>query len=127
MSYNFFQTPIEYLKGVGPKRADVLRKELNVHTFEDLLLYYPFRYIDRSKFFKVREIASDATYIQLRGFISNVEVVGEKRARRLRAQFKDESGSIELIWFQGIKWIQDNFKPNVEYIVFGKPSRFKNK
>jgi len=127
MSYNFFQTPIEYLKGVGPKRADVLRKELNIHTFEDLLLYYPYRYIDRSKFFKVREIESDAAYIQLRGFISNVEVVGEKRARRLRAQFKDESGSIELIWFQGIKWIQDQFKPNVEYIVFGKPSRFNNK
>lgn len=127
MSYNFFQTPIEYLKGVGPKRADILRKELNVHTFEDLLLYYPYRYIDRSKFFKVREIASDAAYIQLRGFITNVEVVGEKRARRLRAQFKDESGSIELIWFQGIKWIQDNFKPNIEYIVFGKPSRFNNK
>ncbi len=127
MSYNFFQTPIEYLKGVGPKRADILRKELNVHTFEDLLLYFPYRYIDRSKFFKVREIASDAAYIQLRGFITNVEVVGEKRARRLRAQFKDESGSIELVWFQGIRWIQDNFKPNTEYIVFGKPSRFNNK
>ncbi len=127
MSYNFFQTPIEYLKGVGPKRADLLRKELNIHVFQDLLLYYPYRYIDRSKFFKVREIASDAAYIQLRGFITNVEVVGEKRGRRLRAQFKDESGSIELVWFQGIKWIQDKFKPNTEYIVFGKPSLFNNK
>ena len=127
MSFNFFQTPIEYLKGVGPKRADILRKELNIHTFEDLLLYYPYRYIDRSKFFKVNEIASDAAYIQLRGFITNVEIIGEKRGRRLRAQFKDESGSIELIWFQGIKWIQDKFKPNTEYIVFGKPSRFNNK
>lgn len=127
MSYNFFQTPIEYLKGVGPKRAELLRKELNIVTFQDLLQYYPYRYIDRSKFFKVREIVSDAAYIQLRGYISNVQIVGQKRGRRLTARFSDDSGSIELVWFQGIKWIQDQFKPDVEYVVFGKPTLFNRK
>ncbi len=127
MSYNFFQTPIEYLKGVGPKRAELLRKELNISTFQDLLQYYPYRYVDRSKFFKVREINSDAAYIQLKGYISNVQFIGQGRGRRMTAKFSDESGSLELVWFQGIKWLKDKFKSDVEYIVFGKPGLFNNK
>jgi ATP-dependent DNA helicase RecG len=127
MSYNLFQTPIEYLKGVGPKRAEILKKELSIFTFQDLLHYYPYRYIDRSKFFKVNEIISDSAYIQLKGTISNVRLIGENRGRRMTARFSDETGSIELIWFQGIKWIQDKFKSGQEYIVFGKPSLFNNK
>ncbi len=127
MSYNFFQTPIEYLKGVGPKRAELLRKELNISTFQDLLQYYPYRYVDRSKFFKVREINSDAAYIQLKGNISNVQFIGQGRGRRMTAKFSDESGSLELVWFQGIKWLKDKFKSDVEYIVFGKPGLFNNK
>lgn len=127
MSFNFFQTPIEYLKGVGPKRAELLRKELHVSTFLDLLQYYPYRYVDRSKFFKVREINSDAAYIQLKGFISNIQFIGQGRGRRMTAKFTDDSGNIELVWFQGIKWLKDKFKPDVEYVVFGKPSLFNNK
>lgn len=127
MSYNFLSTPIEYLKGVGPKRAELLRSELKVRTFEDLLSYYPYRYIDRSKFFKVNEIKSDAAYIQLKGQISNVQLIGQKRAKRLTAKFTDSTGTIELIWFQGIKFIQDKFKPGEEYVVFGKPALFSNR
>ncbi len=127
MSYNFLSTPIEYLKGVGPKRAELLRSELKIRTFEDLLSYYPYRYIDRSKFFKVNEIKSDAAYIQLKGQISNIQLIGQKRAKRLTAKFTDSTGTIELIWFQGIKFIQDKFKAGEEYIVFGKPALFSNR
>jgi ATP-dependent DNA helicase RecG len=127
MSYNLFQTPIEYLKGVGPKRAEILKKELSIFTFRDLLHYYPYRYIDRSKFFKVNEIISDSAYIQLKGTISNIRLIGKNRGRRMTARFSDETGNIELIWFQGIKWIQDKFKIGEEYIIFGKPSLFNNK
>ncbi|MBC34755.1 MAG: ATP-dependent DNA helicase RecG [Bacteroidetes bacterium] len=127
MSYNFLKTPIEYLKGVGPKRGELLRKELGIFTFDQLLTYYPYRYIDRSKFFKINEINSDSAYIQLKGYISGAQIVGQKRGRRLSAKFSDGTGTIELLWFQGIKWVQDKFKPDVEYVVFGKPSVFNNK
>lgn len=127
MSYNFLSTPIEYLKGVGPKRGELLRAELRIYTFEDLLSYYPYRYIDRSKFFKVNEIMNDSAYIQLKGQISNVQLLGQKRGRRLTAKFTDGTGTIELIWFQGIKWVQDKFKAGEEYVVFGKPALFNNR
>ncbi len=127
MSYNFFLTPIEYLKGVGPKRAEILRKELNIHTFQDLLQYYPYRYIDRSRFFKVNEINSDSAYIQLKGNISNIRIIGKGRGQRMTARFTDNTGNIELVWFQGIQWIQDKFKADKEYIVFGKPSLFNRR
>lgn len=127
MSYNFLSTPIEYLKGVGPKRGELLRSELRIYTFADLLSYYPYRYIDRSKFFKVNEIKSDASYIQLKGQISNVQLLGQKRGRRLTAKFTDGTGTIELIWFQGIKWVQDKFEAGKEYVVFGKPALFNNR
>jgi len=124
MQYNFAETKIEFLKGVGPKRAEVLAKELNIRCFGDLMQYYPFRYIDRSKFHKIAEINSDLIYVQLKGKIVSIETIGKMRASRLVATLKDDSGSIELIWFQGIKWIKEKLKPGEEYIVFGKPAIF---
>ena len=127
MARTFIDTPIEYLKGVGPKRADMLKKELNVFNFGDLIEYFPFRYIDRSKFYKISEINNDSTWFQVRGVISNIQVIGAGRAKRMTAILKDETGWIELVWFQGIRWVQDKIKGGVEYIVFGKPNFFNGK
>lgn len=120
-------TPIEYLKGVGPKRADLLKKELQIYTFRDLLYYFPFRYTDRSKYFKINEISSDASYVQIKGKIRNMQVVGQKRGKRLSAWLQDDTGKIELLWFKGIRWFKDAFNEDTEYIVFGKPSLFNNR
>ena len=125
--YSILDTPVEYLKGVGPQRAEMLKKELGVFTYTDLISYYPFRYIDKSKFFKVSEINSELAYVQLKGFINQIELIGGKRIVRMTARFRDETGSLELIWFNGFKWLKDKFNPNQEYIVFGKPTLFNNK
>lgn len=127
MSNDFLQTPVEYLKGVGPKRAELLKSELNIYCFDDLLNYYPFRYVDRSKFSKVAEIDSDQTYYQLKGKIAHLQTIGEGRARRLSAYLIDDSGEMELVWFQGIKWALEKIKPGVDYIVFGKPNYFNGR
>ncbi len=127
MPSRFLDTPIEYLKGVGPKRAALLKSEINVFTFNDLLHYFPFRYIDKSKIHRVADINPELSYVQLKGCISKLKVVGKPRAKRLTAIFSDESGSIELVWFKGFKWLEGKFKPDVEYIVFGKPAIFNNK
>ncbi|MCU0371467.1 MAG: ATP-dependent DNA helicase RecG [Bacteroidales bacterium] len=127
MTREYLDTPVEFLKGVGPKRAELLRTEINVNTFGDLLSYYPFRYVDRSKIYRINEIEADLAYVQLRGTISNCRIIGEKRARRMSALLKDDTGEIELVWFQGIKWIEGTLMPNVEYIVFGKPSLFNRR
>ncbi|NQT77375.1 MAG: ATP-dependent DNA helicase RecG [Bacteroidetes bacterium] len=127
MPSGFLDTPIEYLKGVGPKRAALLKSEINVFTFNDLLHYFPFRYIDKSKIHRVADINPELSYVQLKGCISKLKVVGKPRAKRLTAIFSDESGSIELVWFKGFKWLEGKFKPDVEYIVFGKPAIFNNK
>ncbi|MBS4014122.1 MAG: ATP-dependent DNA helicase RecG [Bacteroidetes bacterium] len=124
MSVDILETPIEYLKGVGPQRADLLKKEVGIFTFKDLLHLYPFRYIDRSKFYFVKDITEDLPYIQLKGYISNIQLHGGKRTTRMTARFSDSTGIIELIWFKGFKWLKDAFKPETEYIVFGKPNRF---
>lgn len=126
-SANILETPIEYLKGVGPVRADVLKKELGIFTFAQLMTYFPFRYVDRSKFYLVSEIIDESTYIQLKGFLLNVQKIGKPRSQRLVAIFKDESGIIELVWFKGIKWIEKKLVPGTEYVVFGKPTYFNNK
>ena len=127
MLNGYLDTPIEYLKGVGPKRAALLKSEIKVFTFNDLLHYFPFRYIDKSKIHRIADITSDLTYVQLKGTISNLKTVGKPRAKRLTAIFSDESGSIELVWFKGFKWLEGKFKPDMEYIVFGKPAIFNNK
>ncbi len=121
------KTPIEFLKGVGPKRAEVLSKEFDIRTFEDLLCYYPYRHIDKSHVYHVSDIVEDGSYIQLRGRITEAQVVGQQRGKRLTAQFTDETGSIELVWFNGIKWVQEMLQKKREYIIFGKPTVFNGR
>ncbi len=123
----YFDTPIEYLKGVGPQRGTVLRTEFSVFIFEDLLRHFPFRYIDRSKFYKIAEIREDLPYIQLKGKLLRIISHGDKRTTRISAIFADDSGQMELVWFQGVKWLKSSLKTNVEYIVFGKPTAFNGK
>ncbi len=118
---------IQFLKGVGPKRAELLNKELNIFTLNDLLHHFPFRYIDRTKFYKIREISENLPNIQARGIISNFKTKGSGRKTYLTAEFSDETGSIELIWFKGAKWIKQNLTSGKEYIVFGKPARYGRK
>jgi len=118
---------IMYLPGVGPKKADILRKEINVTSCEDLLYYFPFKYIDRSKIFKILEIDGNMPYIQLKGKIYGYSTLGEGYKKRLTATFYDDTGDIDLIWFQNIKSIQNHYKQGVEYILFGKPTYFNGK
>ncbi|KPL14855.1 MAG: ATP-dependent DNA helicase RecG [Bacteroides sp. SM23_62] len=116
------QTDIKFLTGVGPKRADLLNRELNIHTFEDLLYHFPYRYIDRSRFYKISEINSQLPYIQIRGRIISLEVTGPRYKKRLVAKFSDDTGTIELVWFQGVSWIRETLKKDREYVAFGKPN-----
>lgn len=127
MSNHILDTKIEFLKGVGPSRAELLQKELGIYTFGQLLEYYPFRYVDKSKIYTISEINSDQAYIQLKGKITAIEIIGEKQAKRMVARFKDATGEIELVWFKGIKWLSSSVKVNQEYVVFGKPTVFNNK
>ena len=120
-------SPIEYLKGVGPQRGELLRKELGIATFRDLLFHFPFRYIDRSRFHTVSGLQEDMQQVQLRGRIGVPRVMGEKQGRRMTAPFTDATGTIELVWFKGLKWVQQALKPGEEYIVFGRPSAFKGR
>ncbi len=126
MPYNP-DSPIEYLKGVGPQRGELLKKELGIFTINDLFQHYPFRYVDRSRFYTISQATEDIAYIQLKGTITRITSVGAKRTTRLIANFRDETGSIELVWFQGIKWMREALKAGVTYIVFGKPSVFNGK
>ena len=123
----FFTTSIEFLKGVGPQRAALLNKELSIFTFGDLMQHYPFRYEDRTKFYTIGTISDEMQFVQIKGFIKKKELIGVGFKKRLVAQMTDETGEIELVWFQGINWINEKLKPGVEYIAFGKPSRFGNK
>ncbi|MGB0886172.1 MAG: ATP-dependent DNA helicase RecG, partial [Chitinophagales bacterium] len=115
---------IEFLKGVGPVRAEILQKELGIFTWGQLLMHYPFRYIDKSKFHKIAEINEASQYIQVKGKITNFNIVGAGRARRLVGNFKDDTGTIDLVWFQKPDWILKSLKENVEYIAYGKPKQF---
>ena len=124
---DFFSTPIEYLKGVGPQRADLLKKEAGIFTFGDLLTYYPFRYVDRTKFYKVKEVNADLPYVQVRGKLVSIVMMGEKRTKRLVGKIQDETGSLELVWFAGIKWLKDSLQLNKEYIIFGRVTSFNGK
>ena len=123
MSY-ILDREIKYLPGIGEKRAGLLEKELGIRTFGDMLYTFPFRYIDRSKVYSISDIDSTAAYIQLRGRIIRTSSAGEGKGRRLIATLRDESGTIDLVFFKGVKWIQDKISPNKEYIIFGKPSLF---
>ena len=122
---HILDTPIDYLKGVGPLRADLLKKELRIFTYGDLLMHYPFRYIDKSKVHTIAELIPDSPSIQLKGQIIKFEEKGQKRAKRLIAHFKDDTGVIELVWFKAIRWVRSGVKLHTDYLVFGKPSAFK--
>ncbi|MDG1476540.1 MAG: ATP-dependent DNA helicase RecG, partial [Vicingaceae bacterium] len=127
MSNHFLDTKIEFLKGVGPKRAEMLRKELGISTYGQLLLHYPFRYIDKSKVLKISDINSDEIHIQLRGKVVELRTLGEKRGKRLVATLKDDTGEIELVWFKGIKWLASSIIVGKEYVVYGKPTEYNHR
>ena len=121
---NIVDTSIEYLKGVGPARAEALRTELQIFTFDDLLNYYPFRYYDRQEIIPIAKVNADMPFALVRGRITSINAQGQGRSSRLSAILKDGSGSLELIWFQGIKWVKEKIAAGQEFIVFGKPSLY---
>ncbi len=127
MSLEILHTDIKFLPGVGPKRAEILNEEIGVYTFWDLLNYFPFRHIDRSKFYKIKDLNAEVATVQLKGKITSFRTEGQKYKSRLIARFEDETGTIELLWFQRVKWIRENLKTGKEYIVFGKPTLFNGK
>jgi len=115
---------LTYLAGVGPRKADILQKELHIVSYEDLLYYFPYKYIDRSRFYKVAEVNGNMPYIQLKGRILYFDTVGEGRTKRLIGKFTDGTGVIDLVWFKGLSYVTDKIHPGNEYIVFGKPNEF---
>ena len=121
---SILSNPIEYLKGVGPLKGDLLKKELNIFTFKDLLEHFPYRHIDKTEIKKISDITPATDFIQIAGRIVSCEIMGEKRGRRLVAELRDDTGSLELTWFQGISWIQKNIQVSQSYLVFGKLSYF---
>ena len=126
MILDLYQRAITYLPGVGPKRAEVLQKEVNLASYEDLLYYIPYKYMDRSRFYRVSDINGSMPYIQLKGRILSFETLGEGSAKRLIGKFSDGTGTIDLVWFKQIHWVTNKLKPDVDYIVFGKPTLFGN-
>lgn len=118
------QRDVKYLPGVGPARAALLKSELQISTLQDLLYYFPYKYIDRSRIFQIKEVDGTMPYIQLKGKILSFEQIGEGRKQRLVAHFSDGTGVADLVWFSGIKYTLDRYRPGVEYVVFGKPTIF---
>lgn len=127
MQADILDRDIKFLSGVGPKRAELLNKELNICTFRDLLYYFPYKHVDRTRFYKISQISGDLPYIQMEGEISRVEFAGSGRNKRLTAIISDGTGSLELVWFRGLRWINDLVKPGKKFIVYGKPTTFNNK
>lgn len=124
MQVDLLNTAIDYLKGVGPVKGTLFRKEFNISTYNDLLHYFPYRHIDKSRVYKIADIQSEGAYIQFKGVITSYEILGAQRAKRLVAHFRDETGSIELVWFNSLKWVEDMIRQKREFIVFGKPTLF---
>lgn len=124
MNSNFFQTSIEYLKGVGPSRAELLKKELGIFTFQDLANLFPNRYLDRTQFYKISQLEKNNAEVQIIGKLTQIKTVSQKNKKRLIAKLEDDSGSIELVWFKGHKWIKENLKLNNLYVIFGKTNWF---
>jgi len=123
----FLEQELKYLPGVGPRRAELLYKELKLKSYGDLIYYFPYKYIDRTKFYSISEIHTQMPFIQVKGKIRSIETGGSGRKERLTARFYDETGSIELIWFRAVKWQKENLKLNKTYIIFGKPTQFGGK
>ena len=124
-SYQLLATPIEYLKGVGPHRAELLKKELNIFTFGDLLHHFPFRYIDRTSFYKINQLMPNTQYVQVIGKVMEKNVVGDGKGKRFVAYFADDTGEMELVWFQGLRWAEKTVEIGKKYIAFGKPGIFR--
>ncbi len=124
MSANLMQTPIDYLKGVGPNRADLLRKELGIQTYQDLINFFPNRYLDKTRYYKINELQQNTAEVQLVGKIVHIRSIDQKRGSRLVADFIDETGKMELVWFRGQKWIKENLKLNTPYVIFGRTNWF---
>jgi ATP-dependent DNA helicase RecG len=124
---NLFETPIEYLKGVGPQRGDLLRKELGVYKYGDLINFYPNRYLDRTKYYKISELQNSSAEVQIIGKVIHIKSVEFAKGKsRLVATFIDDTGQMELVWFQGQKWVKESLKLNVVYVIFGKTTSFNN-
>ena len=123
----FFDTSIEFLKGVGPQRAALLQKELEIFTFGDLIQHYPFRHEDRTQFYTVHEVNELMPFVQIKGAIKKMELIGGRFKKRLVGHFGDGTGELELVWFQGIPWTLEKIKPGIPYVIFGKPNRYGNK
>ena len=121
---SILDTPVEFLKGVGPQRGELLRKELGISTYEDLLYHYPFRYFDRSILTKIKDIGPDTEFVQLAGTIINITEEGVGRKTRLVATLFDDTGKIELVWFQGAQWMKKSLQEHQKYLVFGKVAFF---
>ncbi|MEN8155932.1 MAG: ATP-dependent DNA helicase RecG [Bacteroidota bacterium] len=124
---HYLSQEIKFLPGVGPKRAELLHDELGINTFEELLTHYPYRYVDRSRFYRISEVTSDMPFIQISGKIHGYASIGKGRGKRLVADFRDDSGRLELIWFKGAKWIPENYPIGKELVVFGRPSVYNRK
>ncbi|NNK19748.1 MAG: ATP-dependent DNA helicase RecG [Flavobacteriaceae bacterium] len=124
MKPNFLQTPITYLKGVGPNRAQVLQSELGIETYNDLLHHFPNRYIDKTRYYKINELERNSAELQLTGRIVHIKTVEQKKGKRLVARFMDETGEMELVWFRGHRWIKEQLKLNVPYVIFGRTQWF---
>ncbi|WP_420317195.1 ATP-dependent DNA helicase RecG [Ekhidna sp.] len=123
----FFDRSIEFLKGVGPQRAETLNKELGIFNFGDLLQHYPFRHEDRSKFYKINELQPDLPYVQIIGEFKSFKTIGIGRKSRLVGVFADDTGTIEMVWFKGVQWIQKSLSIGVRYVAFGKATVFSGK
>ncbi|MBA2422464.1 MAG: ATP-dependent DNA helicase RecG [Chitinophagales bacterium] len=118
-------SPIEYLKTVGPQRADLLKKELNIFTFGDLLHHFPFRYVDRTSFYKIGQITQQTPHVQIVGQVMEKNIIGERQSKRLIAYLKDDTGEIELVWFRALRWVEKSIETGKKYIVFGKPNFYR--
>src|SRR5438552_92238 len=120
-------TGIEFLKGVGQERASLLQKELHISTYEDLLWHFPFRFVDRTSIHQIKDLNEFMPFCQVIGQIGRVTMIGKKGAKRMVATLSDDTGTIELIWFKGIQWMEKIVHPGLEFLVFGKPSEYKGK
>ena len=127
MNANYLQTPITYLKGVGPNRANTLQSELGITTFQDLLNLFPNRYIDKTQYYKIGQLQRSNADVQIVGKIIHIKIVEQKKGKRLVATFMDETGEMELVWFRGQKWIRDNLKLNTPYVIFGRCNWYSGK
>lgn len=125
MRENFLLTAIDYLKGVGPSRAALIKKELQIHTYQDFLHLFPNRYLDRTKYYKINQLQQTGAEVQIIGRITNIRIIEQKRGSRLAATFVDDTGSMELVWFRGAKWIRENLKLNIPYVIFGKTNFYQ--